>query len=252
MSADDMANSNERLSTATDFEPQLSRMMGLYVVGRLAARHGTRVQLRPAPSGGLTALIHLPPEVVVDPMTQAGAELPPMSSPISSAALLGPDDDLAHPGTQLPGPLVRPDVPVVPPAPVPAYGLAGLPAGAPAMPRPAFAGPLAPIAPAGPPSGRLGPGDSGRPLGGPPGLPVGPLPGAASSGPGDGGRPLGGPPGVPVGPLPGAVPSGLPPLPRREPYTAWPPPSSPPPSSTTGPDIGLVGDEPQLPEPDGP
>src|SRR5262249_24217510 len=141
MSADDMANSNERLSTATDFEPQLSRMMGLYVVGRLAARHGTRVQLRPAPSGGLTALIHLPPEVVVDPMTQAGAELPPMSSPISSAALLGPDDDLAHPGTQLPGPLVRPDVPVVPAAPVPAYGLAGLTAGAPAMPRPAFAGP---------------------------------------------------------------------------------------------------------------
>jgi hypothetical protein len=38
--------------------------MGLFVVARLAARHGIRVRLRPAPSGGLTALVWLPDEVI--------------------------------------------------------------------------------------------------------------------------------------------------------------------------------------------
>ena len=42
----------------------VSRRMGLFVVGRLAARHGIRVQLRPAASGGLTALVLLPNEVI--------------------------------------------------------------------------------------------------------------------------------------------------------------------------------------------
>jgi hypothetical protein len=37
--------------------------MGLFVVGRLAARHGVRVRLRHAQSGGLTALIWLPESV---------------------------------------------------------------------------------------------------------------------------------------------------------------------------------------------
>ena len=47
MSAEDMATANDRLSATAEFEPQLARMMGLYVVGRLAVRHGIRVQLRP-------------------------------------------------------------------------------------------------------------------------------------------------------------------------------------------------------------
>src|SRR5262249_21580170 len=150
MSAEDMTSSNERLSTATDFEPQLSRMMGLYVVGRLAAPHGIRGQLRPAPSRRLTALLHLPPGGVVEPVTQSSTDLPPMSSLASNATLLGPDDE--HQGSQLPAPLVRPDLAALPAVPVPAYGLAGLTAGAAAVPRPPFAGPPAPIPPAGPSS----------------------------------------------------------------------------------------------------
>src|SRR6202000_650484 len=39
------------------------RRMGLFVVVRLAARHGVRVRLRHAQSGGLTALIWLPESV---------------------------------------------------------------------------------------------------------------------------------------------------------------------------------------------
>jgi hypothetical protein len=38
--------------------------MGLFVVARLAARHGIRVRLRPASVGGLTALVWLPDEVI--------------------------------------------------------------------------------------------------------------------------------------------------------------------------------------------
>jgi hypothetical protein len=39
--------------------------MGLFVVARLAARHGIRVRLRPASMGGLTALVWLPDEAIV-------------------------------------------------------------------------------------------------------------------------------------------------------------------------------------------
>jgi signal transduction histidine kinase len=194
MSADDMSTANDRLSANAEFEPQLSRMMGLYVVGRLAARHGIRVQLRPAPSGGLTALIHLPPEVVVDPMTQTGSELPPMTSPMG-APLLGPGDDLAHPDTGMPGPMTGPiSRPDLPPVPLPSYGLAGLTAGAAGMPRPPVGRALPPPGPSAGPPTRFAPplelGATGE-------IPV--LPAA-----------------------PAAVPSGPPPLPRREPNTAWP------------------------------
>jgi hypothetical protein len=39
--------------------------MGLFVVARLAARHGIRVRLRPAASGGLIALVWLPDEAIM-------------------------------------------------------------------------------------------------------------------------------------------------------------------------------------------
>jgi hypothetical protein len=39
--------------------------MGLFVVARLAAKHGIRVRLRPAASGGLIALIWLPDEAIM-------------------------------------------------------------------------------------------------------------------------------------------------------------------------------------------
>src|SRR6185312_12495880 len=44
----------------------VSRRMGLFVVARLAARHGIRVRLRPASMGGLTALVWLPDEVIAN------------------------------------------------------------------------------------------------------------------------------------------------------------------------------------------
>ena len=64
MGAEEMAHANWRLDNPPVVDVAVSRRMGLFVVARLAARHGVRVRLRPAASGGLTALVWLPDEVV--------------------------------------------------------------------------------------------------------------------------------------------------------------------------------------------
>jgi hypothetical protein len=59
-----VAHANWRLDNPPVVDVAVSRRMGLFVVARLAARHGIRVRLRPAPVGGLTALVWLPDEVI--------------------------------------------------------------------------------------------------------------------------------------------------------------------------------------------
>jgi signal transduction histidine kinase len=63
ISEQEMAHANWRLDNPPVVDVAVSRRMGLFVVGRLAARHGVRVRLRHAQSGGLTALIWLPEAV---------------------------------------------------------------------------------------------------------------------------------------------------------------------------------------------
>ena len=60
MSAQEMAQANWRLDNPPAVDVTVSKSMGLFVVGRLAARHGVRVRLKPAESGGLVALVWLP------------------------------------------------------------------------------------------------------------------------------------------------------------------------------------------------
>jgi hypothetical protein len=64
MGAEEMAHANWRLDNPPVVDVAVSRRMGLFVVSRLAARHGIRVRLRPGPAGGLTALVWLPDEVI--------------------------------------------------------------------------------------------------------------------------------------------------------------------------------------------
>jgi signal transduction histidine kinase len=64
MGAEEMAHANWRLDNPPVVDVAVSRRMGLFVVARLAARHGIRVRLRPATGGGLTALVWLPDEVI--------------------------------------------------------------------------------------------------------------------------------------------------------------------------------------------
>jgi hypothetical protein len=62
-----MAKANWQLEHPPPVDVAVSRNMGLFVVGRLAARHDIKIRLQPAATGGLTALVWLPDSIVVLP-----------------------------------------------------------------------------------------------------------------------------------------------------------------------------------------
>ncbi|KAA5832778.1 nitrate- and nitrite sensing domain-containing protein [Saccharopolyspora hirsuta] len=67
MSEADRAATNERLATDGELTLSTSRRMGLFVVGRLAARHGIHVQLHPGAEGtGVRAAVTIGPELLAD------------------------------------------------------------------------------------------------------------------------------------------------------------------------------------------
>ncbi|MEV1171274.1 nitrate- and nitrite sensing domain-containing protein, partial [Nonomuraea sp. NPDC049784] len=61
MTEDELAEANRRLAEPPVVDVSVSRRMGLFVVGRLALRHGIRVQLRKGEGAGLIAMVLLPP-----------------------------------------------------------------------------------------------------------------------------------------------------------------------------------------------
>jgi hypothetical protein len=77
MSDEELVQANERLAHPPEIDFALSRVLGLYVVGRLAQRHGIKVQLRHSWYGGVTALTMLPHALLNWPGTPAGSEPPP-------------------------------------------------------------------------------------------------------------------------------------------------------------------------------
>ncbi|MFI7451614.1 nitrate- and nitrite sensing domain-containing protein [Nonomuraea sp. NPDC049714] len=60
MSPEELAEANWRLANPPVVDVAVSRRMGLFVVGRLALRHGIRVQLLMRERGGLSAMVMLP------------------------------------------------------------------------------------------------------------------------------------------------------------------------------------------------
>ena len=95
MSDEELVEANERLANPPMVDFALSRMLGLYVVARLAQRYNIKVQLRHSWYGGITALVLLPPTVAVRaPMPEAieapsrrgPAELVPSTKPVEPAA----------------------------------------------------------------------------------------------------------------------------------------------------------------------
>ncbi|MFI6810869.1 nitrate- and nitrite sensing domain-containing protein [Nonomuraea sp. NPDC050328] len=66
MTEDELAEANRRLAEPPVVDVSVSRRMGLFVVGRLALRHGIRVQLRKGEGSGLIAMILLPPSLIPD------------------------------------------------------------------------------------------------------------------------------------------------------------------------------------------
>jgi signal transduction histidine kinase len=65
ISPDQLGDLNERLATPPQVDVAVSRMMGLVVVARLAARHGVKVELRPGSDRGTVADVTLPTSVLV-------------------------------------------------------------------------------------------------------------------------------------------------------------------------------------------
>ncbi|SMD23195.1 nitrate- and nitrite sensing domain-containing protein [Lentzea albidocapillata] len=108
----ELTEANERLSTGTEEDVPVSRQMGLFVVGRLAGRHGITVRLRGAGEGreGLRAFVLVPAELV-----RSHEEAPAPSQP-RHAALPQPKSALPRqPHVVVKTPNLAP-----PPAPAPA------------------------------------------------------------------------------------------------------------------------------------
>ena len=194
ISDQEMSHSNWRLDNPPVVDVAVSRRMGLFVVGRLAARHGVRVRLRHAQAGGLTALIWLPDTVAAPEVTPPlgrlrrfeaddygpaaslsapTATLPPSAASQATAAAriprFSPTPPTAPAGPQNPP---APSAPAVPSfTPAANTGMPGSPAvpGAPAAPgspaAPGFSGPGGPgVGPEGQPD-QGAPADGGTPAG---------------------------------------------------------------------------------------
>jgi PAS domain S-box-containing protein len=87
MSDADLAEANRRLAAPLAADNiAVSRMMGFHVVGRLAARHGIRVQLRQRWFGGVTALVLLPAVLL-----GSGGEHPAMAPPVPAGVMVSPE-----------------------------------------------------------------------------------------------------------------------------------------------------------------
>ncbi len=115
MSADKLAESNQRITLAASKEETPSKFLGLFVVGRLAARRGIRVELFESPSGGVTARVTLPASALHDDR----AEPPPHTTVADPVP-----DRVTPPAAPMPAPSAVPfDLPtrvaVVPDPPVP-------------------------------------------------------------------------------------------------------------------------------------
>jgi hypothetical protein len=98
MSDEELIQANERLANPPEIDFALSRVLGLYVVGRLAQRHGIKVQLRHSWYGGVTALSLLPHALLVWPREPAAIPEPATAAP--GLAELPPPDRVAEPAAR--------------------------------------------------------------------------------------------------------------------------------------------------------
>jgi signal transduction histidine kinase len=123
--SDELDAINLRLGSPADFDLANADQLGLFVVGKLAARHGVRVFLRPSAYGGITAIVLMPNSMI----TPTG-ESAPAATPTNAMPAAGHDEHLPLALTGLPR---REPPPAQSAAP-------GLPGALPARPS-IFAGP---------------------------------------------------------------------------------------------------------------
>jgi signal transduction histidine kinase len=235
---------NERLTNPPVIDVSVSRRMGLFVVGRLAYRHGIRARLRAGANGGIAALVALPPDLVsftsgAVPVGAGAGLIPAPQTPATAAAarpLTGPAAGLGTNPFGLPlGP--RPELPA---GEVPAAqngagvpdagpdGRPGAPLNVPLGPPPSVPGPPL-VGTVLPPIGR-----DGAPAPKAPGSgPIPQVPGSGQMPPPAGSGPI---PRVPVPQVPGSGP--MPPPPGGGPIPPGPATARAFPSEPSEPDAG--------------
>ncbi|MGW2560762.1 nitrate- and nitrite sensing domain-containing protein [Streptomyces sp. NPDC001514] len=83
MDREELAQAHRTLARPGDFDPVEDERLGLYIVGRLAARHGITVTLTRSPYGGTTAVVLLPNSITtpVDPEPTPGPAPAPSATP---------------------------------------------------------------------------------------------------------------------------------------------------------------------------
>ncbi len=119
MTPEELEEANWKLANPPTIDVSISRRMGLFVVGRLAQRHGIRVELRAALSGGLTAFVILPASAITQPggsPTPQRLDSPPVRRPLPQASAVaqaphagtGPIDTPWHPPRSRPEPVTGP------------------------------------------------------------------------------------------------------------------------------------------------
>jgi Nitrate and nitrite sensing/HAMP domain/Histidine kinase-, DNA gyrase B-, and HSP90-like ATPase len=96
MSEEELADANQRLANPPRIDFALSRKLGFFVVGRLAERHGIKVQLRRSFYDGVAAQVLIPPILLAPSHAHAGW-------PFEAAGDLAAED-LAAPPTAVPSP----------------------------------------------------------------------------------------------------------------------------------------------------
>jgi HAMP domain-containing protein/anti-sigma regulatory factor (Ser/Thr protein kinase) len=106
MTDEQLVKVNQRLAKPPDIDFALAKMLGFFVVTQLASRHGIRVQLRHSWYGGVTAMVLLPRQLLVN--------LPAEPSAAADGADRGADPDLSWIDSRVPMvhvPLRRPQAP---------------------------------------------------------------------------------------------------------------------------------------------
>jgi signal transduction histidine kinase len=87
MSAARLEEENRRLVERERLDVAPTRVLGLFVVGRLARRHGLGVRLDPSPGRGVTATVRIPDRLLVAPAGATGPRVSPV--PVRPALGLG-------------------------------------------------------------------------------------------------------------------------------------------------------------------
>jgi Histidine kinase-, DNA gyrase B-, and HSP90-like ATPase len=129
MTEAELIEANERLAAPPVVDVSVSRRMGLFVVGRLAGRHGIEVRLRRGEGGvGVWASVIMPPRLVRVALETAEPAGEAVSAPRAAASELAETNGSTRNGTAALAasrngtPVPRPDIPNVNPDVDPACG----------------------------------------------------------------------------------------------------------------------------------